>query len=117
MFRQPLGGKSNTISGHDHGVCLRSQQGVAGSGGVFRVFAVQAQAARLGHGHLVVKGPLLDGRGQQLHATASGAVRLGQHQHNFVPGRVQGSHGHLGEFGRARKYQTHAVLSARLFGL
>jgi hypothetical protein len=113
--------QDQAISGHDHGLGLLvdfgGQQGLAGGGGVFGVFAVQAQAAGLGHGHRVVPSPLFNGRRLEFHAAPSRAVGLGQHQHNLVPCGVQGGHGHLGKFGRARKNQTHAVLSARLFGL
>ena len=105
------------ISGHNHGLGVCGQKRLAGGRSIFGVFAIEAQTARLGHGHTVLKGPLLDGRGLQLHAATSGAVGLGQHQNDVVAGSVQGAHGQLGKFGRARKNQSHAVLSARLFGL
>ena len=78
--------------------------------GFIGVLAVQAQAARLLHGHPVRQRPLLDRRGLQFHAPPGRAVGLGQHQHDLVAGGVQCGQGLAREFGRARKNQFQTVL-------
>ena len=77
------------------------------------MFAIQAQAQRLRHSNAVLQCALLDGRGLQLHAPASGAVRLGQHQGNLVARLQQLRQCHAGEFRRAGEDQPHARVASR----
>lgn len=81
----------------------------AGGGGLFGVFAVQAQAARLGHGNAVLQRALLDGRGLQLHAAPGGTVGLGQHQGDGKARSEQAFKGNARELGRAGKNDDQAA--------
>ena len=101
--------QDQTVGGHDHHVDLRCDQFGLGLLRVFGVFAVQTQAARLGHGHPVRLRKRLDWRGVELHATTGGAVGLGQHQGHFETRCVQVCQRDLREFGRARESDPQAV--------
>ena len=105
-IQHPLG-QDETVGGHHHHIGLGSQQRIAGGGSVFGVFAVQPQAAGLGHGNAVVQRALLDGGGLQLHATACRAVGLRQHQWHGEPRRQQARQGHAGKFGGSGKNHSH----------
>ena len=96
------------VGGHHHHIGAGSQQSLAGCFGIFRVFAIQAQAAWLGHGDVVRQGALLHGRGLQLHAAPGGPVGLRQHQHHIKARCVQLLQCHAGKFGRACKHHPHA---------
>ena len=104
--QHPLG-QDQAIGSDHHGVGPRLANLGFGCGGVFRVFSVQSQAARLCHRHAVGHRILLDGRGLEFHATAGGPVGLAQHQNDLETRAVQALQGHAGEFGRTRKNELH----------
>ncbi len=52
QIQHPLG-QDEPVGGHHHHIGLGGQQRIAGGGSVFGVFAVQPQAARLGHSNAV----------------------------------------------------------------
>ena len=97
------------VGGHDHDIGLGRFDGGAGGGGLFGVFAVQAQAARLGHGNAMLQRALLDGRGLQLHAAPGRTVGLGQHQGDGEARGEQAFKGNARELGRAGKNDSHAI--------
>jgi hypothetical protein len=104
---QRPGRQDQAVGGHHHGVGLHGPQGVLCGSGVFRVFAVEFEAARLRHGNAVVQRKLLDGRGLQLHAPAGRAVGLAHHQGDLHACAVQAGEGDLGKFGGAGKHNAH----------
>ena len=57
---QGPGGQDQPIGGDDHGIGLGLGHGLLRGTGVVGVFAVQAQAARLGQGQLMGQGKLFD---------------------------------------------------------
>ncbi len=100
LVQHPLR-QDQAIGRHDHHIGVGFCDGLAGCRGIVRVFAIQAQAARLGHGDALRQRELLDRRGLQLHAASGGAVGLGQHQGDGVARRMQALQRHTGKFGRA----------------
>ena len=101
--------QDQSVSGDHHriGVCRFNR--LARSGGFFRVFAIQAQAARLRHGDVVRFGPLLDSRGVQLQAATGRAVGLSEYQRDVKTGGMQLSQRHLGKFWSTSKNKTHGT--------
>ena len=99
--------QDQTVGGDHHHIGLCGLQRLLGSSRVVRVFAIQAQAARLGHGDAVLQRELLDGRGLQLHAAAGGAVRLRQHQRHAKTRGEQALQRHAGEIRRAGEDDVH----------
>jgi hypothetical protein len=77
------------VSGDHHGVGLCGVYGLARRCRVCRVFAIEPQAARLGHCDAVRLRKLLHRRGLQLHATTGGSIGLGQHQRDLMAGGMQ----------------------------
>ena len=76
-------------------------------GGIFGVFAVQAQAAGLGDGDAVRLGALLDGGGLQFKAAPGGTVGLGEHQRHGVAGCEQLVERYFCKLWRACKNNFH----------
>ena len=58
--------QNQAVGSHHHDVGLRSFNGLLGGLSVFNKFAIESQAAWLCNGYVVLKRPLLDGRGLQL---------------------------------------------------
>ena len=112
IIQDPLR-QDEAIGSHHHHIGVGIGNGLACSGRVFGVFAIQAQAARLRHGHSVLQRKLLYRRRVQLHAAPGRAVRLGQHQHDGVAAGVQPFQRNAGKFGRARKDDSHTTLTGR----
>ena len=104
--------QDKAIRSHHHGIGIRLQQGFACSRSIFGILAIQSQAQRLNHANPMLQRTLFDGRGLQLHATASRAIRLCQHQWHFKPGLQQTFQGHTRKLGRARKNDFHEVYPA-----
>ena len=100
--------QDQAIGGHHHHVGGGGEQGVARSGRLVGILAIQAQAVRLAHRDAVLLRQLLDGRGLQLHAATGRAVRLGEHDGHVEPGGQDRGQGFAGKLGRARKRHLHA---------
>jgi hypothetical protein len=101
--------QDQSVGGHHHDIGPGRLDGGAGGGGLFGKFAIQSQAARLGHGDAMLQCALLDGRGLQLHAAPGGTVGLGQHQGDGETRGKQAFKGHARELGRAGKNDSHAI--------
>ena len=108
--------QDQAIGGHDHHIGLGRGNGGLGLGCIFRIFAVQTQAARLAHRNAMRLRALLDGRGLQLHAAARGSVRLGQDQGHAKACIEQALQGHAGEFRRTGKDDVHAITKGKRRG-
>ena len=70
-----------------------------------------------GRGHFMGQGHLLDSRRLQRHAPPGRAIRLGQHQGDFVSSVNNCLQGLGGELWRSGKNQFHAVTRACLASL
>ena len=99
--------QQQAVGGHDHDVGLRSKQGSACSLGILWVFAIQPQAAGLGHGQAMRQCSLLDGRSLQLQAAAGGAIGLGQNQWHGIARLHDVQQGLLGKLRRSGKNNAH----------
>ena len=97
-------------------------QGGLGRARIFRVPAIQPQAARLGQRQAVLQRQRLHGGRLQLQAAAGRAVRLGQHQSDvetFGQQALQGRRGKLRRAGETRcawgRWPSGAVARGALF--
>ena len=111
IFQYPLR-QDQAVGCHHHHIRIYSQHGLARCAGVFGVFAVESQTARLRHRHAVHQRKLLDAGGLQFQATPGRTVGLGQHQGDVKTRFVQLCQRRCGEFRRAGKNQPQ-VLSSR----
>ena len=107
LIQHPLR-QDQTVGRDDHHFGSRSLNRLFGSRSFFREFAVQTQAAGLGNRHVVRQRIGFNGRGLQLQATTGRPVRLSEHQHDLMPGRVQTLQRHAGKLRRARKNDPQA---------
>ena len=86
---------------------LRLSDGRLGGGGFLGVFAIQAQAGRLGQSQAMLLRVLLHGRGLQLHTASGRSVGLGQYQSDVMTASVQSCQRVLRKNRRAGKDQAH----------
>ena len=101
--------QDQAVGGDHHDVGLSELQGRARSVGVFGIFAVEPQAARLGNGPAAQHRQLLDGGRVKFHAASGRTIGLGQHQRNLESGRGNGIECDTRELRRACKNDAQAA--------